>query len=384
MLTNSEGEPDAPQSTGVTAPAAAPAGGSRARMLLAGLATLAALACAAGMLRRLWPFTVDDTFITLRYARHLADGIGPVWNPGPVHDEGYTSPLWTVLLALPLRLGLDGERAAKLLSVLAQCGAVAACWALARIAVRAVVARCRARRSTARGPALRARPGRRGARGLGHGNRRVRAGDRPARMEHRRCAGERRAAAPVAARGARPGHGSAPTRGQSRRAGHAHGTRRDAGARPARRVVARGAAGVGAAWRDLLRVALELLRGAAAAALLSQGSGRGPAGGSVSRGGLRGQRAARHRRAARDRAGPGAASAAPGAGGSARPAPVLRVPRAPDGLSHTLPGAGGAHPVRAGRGRPGAPRAAAGRARYPARWPSRWSPHWRWCAPSRC
>ncbi|MEO7867087.1 MAG: hypothetical protein ABIU54_05555 [Candidatus Eisenbacteria bacterium] len=101
---------------------------------------MAALICtigiAATVLWRLWPFTVDDTFITLRYARHLASGLGLVWNAGPVHDEGYTSPLWTVLLALPHVIGLDGEGSAKLLSLLTHLGAIAACAALARVAVR--------------------------------------------------------------------------------------------------------------------------------------------------------------------------------------------------------------------------------------------------------
>jgi len=36
--------------------------------------------------------TVDDPFITFRYARNLLAGLGPVFNPGE-HVEGFTSPL---------------------------------------------------------------------------------------------------------------------------------------------------------------------------------------------------------------------------------------------------------------------------------------------------
>ncbi len=44
-------------------------------------------------------FTIDDTFITLRYADHLARGLGPVFNPGE-RVEGYSNPLWMALLSL--------------------------------------------------------------------------------------------------------------------------------------------------------------------------------------------------------------------------------------------------------------------------------------------
>lgn len=41
----------------------------------------------------------DDAMISLRYARNLAEGHGLVFNIGE-HVEGYTNPLWTVLLAV--------------------------------------------------------------------------------------------------------------------------------------------------------------------------------------------------------------------------------------------------------------------------------------------
>lgn len=47
-----------------------------------------------------WSFTMDDAFISFRYAKHIANGIGPVWNLAD-HDnpvEGFTSFLhvWTL------------------------------------------------------------------------------------------------------------------------------------------------------------------------------------------------------------------------------------------------------------------------------------------------
>jgi hypothetical protein len=48
----------------------------------------------------------DDSYITLRYARNLADGVGPVFNRGE-HVEGYTNFLWMVLLAGMHKAGFD-------------------------------------------------------------------------------------------------------------------------------------------------------------------------------------------------------------------------------------------------------------------------------------
>lgn len=41
-----------------------------------------------------WSVTVDDAFITYRYAQHWADGAGPVWNPGEDPVEGFTNFAW--------------------------------------------------------------------------------------------------------------------------------------------------------------------------------------------------------------------------------------------------------------------------------------------------
>ena len=98
---------------------------------LAALLAATALAVCLGLARALWPFTVDDSFITLRYARNLAAGAGPNFNPG-VTAEGCTTFLWMVLLAAPHALGLDALLFAKGLGLLATLGLLGATWGLAR------------------------------------------------------------------------------------------------------------------------------------------------------------------------------------------------------------------------------------------------------------
>lgn len=64
--------------------------------------------------------TIDDAYITFRYARHLAQGYGlGAWNRTGDHVEGYTSLLWTVLLGGAAWLGIDLPTASKLLGAAA-------------------------------------------------------------------------------------------------------------------------------------------------------------------------------------------------------------------------------------------------------------------------
>lgn len=51
-------------------------------------------------------FIQDDAFISFRYAEHLVNGFGLVWNPGE-RVEGYTNFLWTLLVSIPIALGYD-------------------------------------------------------------------------------------------------------------------------------------------------------------------------------------------------------------------------------------------------------------------------------------
>jgi arabinofuranosyltransferase len=59
----------------------------------------------------------DDAFISLRYARNLARGLGLVYNVGE-RVEGYTNFLWTVLLAGAVRVHLDPAQVAIVLGLL--------------------------------------------------------------------------------------------------------------------------------------------------------------------------------------------------------------------------------------------------------------------------
>ena len=49
---------------------------------------------------------IDDAYISLRYSRNLAEGLGLVFNAGEA-VEGYTNFLWTVLVAGAIRVGFD-------------------------------------------------------------------------------------------------------------------------------------------------------------------------------------------------------------------------------------------------------------------------------------
>jgi arabinofuranosyltransferase len=96
------------------------------------LAVVAALVLFVGVTKA-WPFTVDDTYITLRYSRNVAQGLGPTFNATGPRAEGYTTLLWMLLLVVPHGLGLDAVAFAKGLGVVATFATllVAARWAWA-------------------------------------------------------------------------------------------------------------------------------------------------------------------------------------------------------------------------------------------------------------
>jgi hypothetical protein len=57
-------------------------------------------------LRSVWAFTIDDAGISYAYARHIADGHGPVAAVGGPRIEGYSNPLWVFMLVPVHWLGL--------------------------------------------------------------------------------------------------------------------------------------------------------------------------------------------------------------------------------------------------------------------------------------
>jgi len=80
-----------------------------------------------------WPlFTVDDSYITFRYARNLAAGFGPTFNPGQAPVEGYTTFLWMLLMTIPHLLRMDAVVFAKLLGMAATVGCLLVVFVFAR------------------------------------------------------------------------------------------------------------------------------------------------------------------------------------------------------------------------------------------------------------
>lgn len=74
---------------------------------------------------------IDDTFIVFRYADHLLAGQGPVFNPGE-RVEGFTSPLWLLLLAAARAVGASYESAVLVLGTAFAVAALFPAYGLAR------------------------------------------------------------------------------------------------------------------------------------------------------------------------------------------------------------------------------------------------------------
>jgi hypothetical protein len=68
--------------------------------------------------QRGWVTIKDDAFITFRYAEHLAEGKGIVWNPGEGPVEGYTNFLFMVIMAVFALFKADLVIASKIVNLL--------------------------------------------------------------------------------------------------------------------------------------------------------------------------------------------------------------------------------------------------------------------------
>src|SRR5215831_1387235 len=87
------------------------AGFSKREVIVLAAVAMTILAAVTVLLSRL---TLDDAYITFRYARHLAEGYGlGAWNHTGEHVEGYSSLLWTLLLAGAAWIGADVRIASK-------------------------------------------------------------------------------------------------------------------------------------------------------------------------------------------------------------------------------------------------------------------------------
>ena len=93
--------------------------------LLPGLVIPAALFLPAAVY--LWDFSIDDVFISFRYAAHLATGYGLSWNIGGPPVEGFSNFLWVMILAAARFLGFDIVIASKALGL---CLGIANLWLL--------------------------------------------------------------------------------------------------------------------------------------------------------------------------------------------------------------------------------------------------------------
>jgi hypothetical protein len=73
---------------------------------------------------RVHTFTIDDAYISFRYSRNFAKGLGLVYNEGE-RIEGYTNFLWTVILGIGIKVGLDPDKLSKILGAAASFGTLA-------------------------------------------------------------------------------------------------------------------------------------------------------------------------------------------------------------------------------------------------------------------
>jgi hypothetical protein len=80
----------------------------------------------------IWPFTIDDMYISLRYANHWWAGYGLVWNQGMPPVEGFSNFSFVVLGRLSLSLGMDPVLALKTAGIVGLFGTCMAIFFISR------------------------------------------------------------------------------------------------------------------------------------------------------------------------------------------------------------------------------------------------------------
>ncbi len=94
-------------------------GKNKAELVLAAALVLTGLFSFAIYISQFLSYTMDDAFISLRYARNFANGFGMVFNPNEYpRAEGITSPLYALLLSIPFKFGFDGLVFSKIIGIL--------------------------------------------------------------------------------------------------------------------------------------------------------------------------------------------------------------------------------------------------------------------------
>ncbi len=89
----------------------------RVALLLSAFVLAISVMQAALAVERAWPFTTDDAYITLRYARLLANGQGLRFNAGEAPVEGYSNFVSLLFGWACIKLGLDPVLGLKILGV---------------------------------------------------------------------------------------------------------------------------------------------------------------------------------------------------------------------------------------------------------------------------
>ncbi|HYN06417.1 MAG TPA: hypothetical protein VES67_03410 [Vicinamibacterales bacterium] len=77
---------------------------------------------------------VEDAYITYRFAKHLASGLGLVWNPHEAPVEGYTNFLWLLVSAGAIKVGLDAPRFTQVAGTLCGGATILLTYAAGRLA----------------------------------------------------------------------------------------------------------------------------------------------------------------------------------------------------------------------------------------------------------
>src|SRR5262245_49530999 len=92
-----------------------------------------AVICAAFVAHAIWLACVaEDSYITYRFARNVAEWYGFVWNVGQPPVEGFTNFLWLQLCVAALKLGLDPARVTQIVGVIAGIGTLLVTWQFSR------------------------------------------------------------------------------------------------------------------------------------------------------------------------------------------------------------------------------------------------------------
>lgn len=78
------------------------------------------------------PYVPDDSYISFRYAEHLADGQGLTFNPGEPPVEAYSNFLWIVICAGLHTMGLDLPSAMPVVGLLISALSVIVLWMIFR------------------------------------------------------------------------------------------------------------------------------------------------------------------------------------------------------------------------------------------------------------